>query len=137
MPIPYTLLSVSGIFIPDYAIRGATVRLSIVDQAKHLADDCNGETHDLSLEMFRKRTVEVSCQDLEAPYLDDIWPGTPVTLTLIPKMGIGDDPNGPGPGMRVLDCLVVDWTADREEWEARTDWTIEFVERVSSWVAYE
>ena len=72
---PYTLLAIDAIDFSDYAVRGITMTLTPIDQAKNLTRDCRGALADISVAQFRQFKVTITCTDHEAPVLSGIWPG--------------------------------------------------------------
>jgi hypothetical protein len=109
---PYTLLAIDAIDFSDYAVRGITMTLEPIDQAKALARDCRGDLADISLAQFRQYKVSISCTDHEAPVLTGIWPGQDVTITCIPGLGAA---NGAGDVLTIL-AKVTTWNTSRAEW---------------------
>ena len=72
----------------QYAVRGITMTLEPIDQAKNVARDCRGVLADISLAQFRQYKVSITCTDHEAPELTGIWPGQDITITCIPGIGV-------------------------------------------------
>lgn len=126
MPLPPTsLLSITGITIPENAIRGCTVDLSPIPQATSLRRDINANYIDTSAEQFRKYQVTITCTDHEAPELTGVWPGHAVTVTLIPFVGVHDDSDSDDDATLTLSCKVKGWRTTRDEYEAETGWVLE------------
>lgn len=75
-----TLLTISGIGIPDYSMRGASQTLEPIDSALNMRRTVNGNLKDISFDGFRKYKSSISCNDQRVPALDGVWPG--VTLTI-------------------------------------------------------
>ena len=109
---PYTLLAIDGIDFSQYAVRGITMTLEPIDQAKSLARDCRGQLVDISLEMFRQYKVTITCTDHEVPELTDVWPGHDITITCIPGLGAT---NTTGDVLIIL-AKVTAWNTSRDEW---------------------
>jgi hypothetical protein len=122
----YTLLAIDGIDFSQYAVRGITMTLAPIDQAKALARDCRGELADISLAQFRQYKVSITCTDHEAPELTDAWPGTDITITCIPGLGAS---NTTGDVLTIL-AKVTAWNTSRDEWAAEVAWTLEAQQRV-------
>jgi hypothetical protein len=122
MTVAYTLLAIDGIDFSQYAIRGITMTLAPIDQAKNVARDCRGALADISLAQFRQHKVTITCTDHEAPELTDVWPGQDITITCIPGLG------GPGDVLTIL-AKVVSWNTSRAEWEAHVAWQLEAEQR--------
>ncbi len=120
-----TLLSITGITIPDYAIRGLTLDLQLVTASDGLRRSINGELLDLTAAQFRKYSATLSCEDQDVPTLTDIWQGQIVTVTCIPGVGPVNDASG---GTLTLNMMVSNWTTSRAEWDSLTNWTIELLE---------
>jgi hypothetical protein len=118
---PYTLLSIDAIDFSDYAVRGITMTLEPIDQAKNLARDCRGELADISIAQFRMYKVTITCTDHEAPELTGIWPGQDVTITCIPGIGVGNP--------LVILAKVTTWNTSRDEWASEVAWQLEAEQR--------
>ena len=108
---PYTLLSIDAIDFSDYSVRGITMTLTPIDQAKALARDCRGALADISVAQFRQYKITISCTDHEAPVLTDIWPGQDITINCIPGLGAA---NSAGDVMIIL-AKVTSWNTSRDE----------------------
>lgn len=122
----YTLLSIDGVDFSDYAVRGVTMTLAPIDQAKNLKRDCRGELADISVAQFRQFKVSITCTDHEAPELTDVWPGQDVTIVCIPGLGAA---NTTGDVLTIL-AKVTAWNTSRDEWAAEVAWTLEAEQRV-------
>jgi hypothetical protein len=116
---PPTLLSLVGIDLGDYSARGLTLELQPIQSNSGLRRTVNGGLLDLTAPQFRKYSASISCEDVDAPVLTDIWQGMPVSITLIPETGIG---------VVTLSMLVDSWTTSAQEWEHLTSWTINLLE---------
>jgi len=118
---PYTLLAIDGIDFSDYAVRGITMTLEPIDQAKNLARDCRGALVDISVSQFRMFKVSITCTDHEAPNLINIWPGSDITITCILELGLGD--------ALVILAKVTSWDTSRDEWGSEVAWKLEAEQR--------
>ena len=123
---PYTLLTIDDIDFSSYAVRGITMTLAPIDQAKALARDCRGVLADISVEQFRQFKVSITCTDHEAPVLTDVWPGQNVTITCIPGLGVS---NTTGEDVLTILAKVIAWNTSRDEWAAEVAWTLEAEQR--------
>jgi hypothetical protein len=121
----YTLLSIDGIDFSQFAVRGITMTLAPIDQAKNVARDCRGALADISVEQFRQHKISISCTDHEAPELTDVWPGMDITITCIPGLGAA---NTTGDVLTIL-AKVTSWNTSRDEWAAEVAWTLEAEQR--------
>lgn len=81
-----TLLSLSGIGVPAYSVRGLSQTLEPIDAAIQLKRTVNGALVDLSYEPFRKYKSTLSCQDQEPPAVDGVWPGQVVTVECVAEL---------------------------------------------------
>jgi len=120
---PYTLIAIDAIDFTDYAVRGITMTMTPIDQAKNLARDCLGNLVDISVAQFQQFKVSITCTDNDAPELDGIWPGQDITITCLPRM------NGTSDTPLVLDCKVTSWNTSRDEWGAEIAWQLEAEQR--------
>ena len=121
----YTLLSIDEIDYSSWSVRGITMTLTPIDQAKNLARDCRGALADISVAQFRQYKVSISCTDHEAPVLTDIWPGQDITITCIPGLGAA---NSAGDVLIIL-AKVTSWNTSRDEWAAEVAWQLEAEQR--------
>jgi hypothetical protein len=124
----YTLLAIDGVDFSQYAVRGITMTLTPIDQAKNVARDCRGQLTDISVAQFRQYKIAISCTDHEAPELTDVWPGMDVTITCIPGLGAA---NGAGDVLTIL-AKVTAWNTSRDEWAAEVAWSLEAEQRAIS-----
>jgi hypothetical protein len=113
--------------LSQFAVRGITMTLAPIDQAKNVARDCRGELADISLAQFKQHKVSITCTDHEAPELTDVWPGQDVTITCIPGLGAA---NGPGDVLTIL-AKITSWNTSRAEWQAQVAWQLEAEQRTS------
>jgi hypothetical protein len=123
----YTLLAIDGVDFSDYAVRGITMTLAPIDQAKNVARDCRGALADISVAQFRQHKVSITCTDHEAPSFTDIWPGQDITITCIPGLGVS---NTTGEDVLTILAKVTSWNTSRDEWAAEVAWTLEAEQRV-------
>jgi hypothetical protein len=123
-----TLLSIDGIDFLPWAVRGITMTLAPIDQAKNVARDCRGQLADISVAQFRQHKISITCTDHEAPAFTDVWPGTDITITCIPGLGAV---NGAGDVLTIL-AKVTSWNTSRDEWAAEVAWTLEAEQRAVS-----
>ena len=121
----YTLLAIDAIDFSQYAVRGITMTLEPIDQAKNVARDCRGALADISLAQFRQYKVSITCTDHEVPELTGIWPGQDITITCIPGMGASNSAGD----VLILLCKVTTWNTSRDEWAAEIAWQLEAEQR--------
>ena len=75
-----TLLTISGLGEFQYQARGLTQTLEVIKEAAQQKRTVNGVLIDISNPVFRKYASKITCMDVDAPPLDNLWPGTPVTV---------------------------------------------------------
>jgi hypothetical protein len=120
----FTLLSIDGITIPDYAARRMVVTVTPEDNGS-MERDVNGILVDLTLTSFHKLHVSIAGSDKEAPTLNGIFRGSgPYVVTLIPNTGVSDSTDG----TLTLTMRVDTWNSAAQDWEATTDWRIDLIE---------
>lgn len=122
---PYTLLQIDAISFSDYAVRGITMTLEPIEQAKNVARDCRGDLADISVAQFRQFKITIVCTEHEAPELTDVWPGKDITITCIPGLGAA---NTTGDVLIIL-AKVTKWNTSRDEWAAEVAWQLEAEQR--------
>jgi hypothetical protein len=121
----YTLLAIDDIDFSQYAVRGITMTLEPIDQAKNVARDCRGQLADISVAQFRQYKVSISCTDHEAPELTGIWPGQDITITCIPGLGVANMTDD----VLIILAKVTNWNTSRDEWGAEVSWQLEAEQR--------
>ena len=137
-----TLLELSAMGIPLYSGRGLTETLTPIEESKDLARDINGDLIDLSVAQFQKYQSKITCRDVQAPAIDGIWPGQPVTVSCVPELSF---PNGGTPSRAIVDgslrvagdftfyrprlqMRVVEVTTSMDEWAADIQWELDLEE---------
>lgn len=110
-----TLLSVDGINFPAASTRGMTVAIGW-DENGELARACDGTLHDLTVVAHRKRVLTLGCSDVRAPEMPDNWRGHLVDVTVIEHVT--------GAASFEMEMMVADYTTSRDEFRARTDWSM-------------
>lgn len=120
-----TVLEMTGIDIPDDAIRGlrATLRPIVSGSLEY---DVNGNLVDMTLPTHRKYSLSLECTDFDAPELTGVYRGHEVTVKILPGHGVveGTD-NEP----ITLQMMVDDWETGVEELEADTAWTMSLLQK--------
>jgi hypothetical protein len=120
---PYTLIAIDTIDFTDYAVRGITMTLTPIDQAKNLARDCLGNLIDISVSQFQQFKISITCTDNDAPELTNVWPGQDIAITCLPRM------NNTSDTPLVIDAKVTSWNTSRDEWNAEIAWQLEAEQR--------
>jgi len=139
-----TLLVISGPGLPTYAARGLSQTLDPIDAAGAIARTVNGGLIDLSPVQMRKYKSTISCADQEAPALDGVWPGMPVTVDCVSELGYltaGGSPqrtvvsgSSRTAGLWTyfrpqLDMMVISYSTNTDEWGAAVGWSLELEEQ--------
>lgn len=140
---PETLLVISGNGIADYSARGLTQTLEPIEASAVLARTVNGALIDLSPVQMRKYKSSISCTDVETPALDGIWPGMALTVECVTELGyltasgtptrdvVPGSPRAAGAWTYyrpILDMRVAAYSVSRDEYGARTEWTLDLEE---------
>jgi hypothetical protein len=143
MPQPLTLLVISGPGMPTYAARGLTQTLDPINAAGSLARTVNGALINLSPSQMQKYASTISCEDVDTPALDGVWPGAFVTVDCVPELGYlttGGSPErtvvtgssrtaGAWTWYRPrLEMRVISYKVSTNEYGAQTSWTLDLEE---------
>src|ERR1019366_9958425 len=75
-----TLLYITGFGEMLYQARGLTQTLAVISEAKDQERSITGKLIDLSNPAFRKYSTKLTCTDINAPPLDNVWPGMTVLI---------------------------------------------------------
>jgi hypothetical protein len=139
-----TLLVITGLGGFQYQARGLTQTLTPINEASDNVRSVNGTMVDLSNPIFRKYTSKITCTDVDAPPLDNLWPGMAVTVSC--AVSLCYQTGRPGSPAReqvsgssytqgsftfyrpVLYMMVKNVSQQFEEWKAENGWTIELEE---------
>lgn len=140
-PNAFTLLRMVGIGVPPYSARGVSQTLAHIEAAANLKRTANGKLVDISFSGFRKYKTSITCSDQRPPNLDGKWPGKIVTIDCVAELSFTPDEGETAqrvavPGsLRVegahtvyrprLECRVISFTQNADEWAAGVQWTIE------------
>lgn len=139
-------LTLSGMGVPPYSIRGVTQSVEIIDSATHVRRTVNGTLLNLGDEAFQKYASEISCEDVDVPAIDGIMPGMIVDVGCIfelcyqgalPLAGNNTRPavadsareaNGFVFYRPVLTMMVLGVSMEHDEWGRVTSWQISLEE---------
>ena len=138
-----TLLVISGLkFL--YSARGLTQTLDVISQTKQQARTINGQLIDVSNPAFRKYLSKITCTDVDAPPIDNLWPGMEVTVQCALELCYeSGNPGSPArtavsgstytkDGMTfyrpLLTMMVTNVTHTLDEWKRDNGWSIELEE---------
>lgn len=132
-----SVLVITGIGLPTWAVRGATQTLTPIAAAANMRRTVNGDLVDLSDEVFRKYASTITCTDQAAPSLDGIWPGALVTVDCIAELSYAAGPaqrDAVAGSVRVdggttfyrpsLEMMVTGYQVDHDEYNAAVGWTL-------------
>ena len=147
MPVPQ-LLALSGIGVPPFSVRGATMTLEPIPQAAQLRRTINGALVDVSQPRFRKYLATIRGDDQQAPACDGVWPGRGTEVQCLAELSVAGTveepteetteppfgrPHVPGSVKHesgftfyrlLLTMRVTHFSIDRDEWGAATSWTL-------------
>ena len=136
-----TLLSISAMGTMLYQARGLTQSLQVIPGAMHTERTINGTLIDVSAPQFRKYVTRITASDVDAPPLDNVWPGMTVTIHCACSLAYATGNTG-SPARAdvsgssyvqgaftfyrpVLVCLVKSVEQHFDEWKASNGWTLE------------
>lgn len=75
-----TLLTISGLGGFLYQARGLSQTLDVIPEMIQQERTVNAELVDFSNPAFRKYETTITCTDIDAPPIDNLWPGMQVTV---------------------------------------------------------
>jgi hypothetical protein len=137
-----TLLTITGLVTP-YSARGLDQVLEPIPQASAMRRTVNGALVDLSVPQMRKYRSTITCNDMNAPAIDDVWPGQQVTVDCVAELayvtsgGSADRTVVPGSSRTSgdftfyrprLTMRVRSFQTTTDEWGAAVGWTLELEE---------
>lgn len=139
-----TLLVISGLNLPPYAVRGITQTLTPIQGQAQLRRTINGVLDDLSPSQFRKYASTITCTDQQTPALDGIWEGLFVTVDCVAELAYRTaDSDIDMPGREVvasreegdytfyrprLNMRVTRWQVTTDEYGAEVGWQLDLEE---------
>lgn len=141
-----TLLFISGLGGFQYQARGLKQTLSPIKQSQQTVRTVNGHLIDISNPIFRKYSTKISCDDVDAPPLDNLWPGMEVTVEcaaelsyLVGNPGSPFKPEVSGSSYQpvgspfifyrpVLIMRVLSISHSLDEWKHENSWEVELEE---------
>lgn len=141
-----TLLTISGQGMAPYSARGLTQVLEHIDQATNQKRTVNGALKNIAFDGFKKYKSTISCNDLEAPALDGVWPGQLITIGCSAELAyLTADTSVTHPGREivadssrvegdytyyrpVLNCMVVSFTGSHVEWDGTVSYSLQVEE---------
>lgn len=139
-----TLLEITGVDFSPYSSREMTATLSVEDGASDIVRTINGRAVDFAegFDQFDKYLVTIKGKDMVPPAFDGLWPGDPITVNGISELSYKTA--GGTPARTVfrtrnnsnftfyapsLDCLVVSWQTETDEYGATVSWTLQAIEK--------
>lgn len=139
-----TVLDLGALFaLSDYASRGITQSLDVIEAATSLRRTVNGELVAISAPQFRKYRSTITCTDQVPPAFDALWPGQSLTVKCAAELSYV---TAGGSAARTvvsgssrtegaftyyrpqLTMRVVRITQATNEWSASVPWTLELEE---------
>lgn len=139
-----TLLTISVFGSLQYQARGLTQTLEPIKESMQLQRTVNGTLVDISNPIFRKYASHISCSDVDAPPIDNLWVGMEVTVgcavSLSYQTGNSGSPYKPEVSgssyiqgsftfyRPLLDMRIMSISQSFDEWKCATSWNIELEE---------
>jgi hypothetical protein len=139
-----TLLTITGLGGFQYQARGLTQTLSVLPQLKQQLRTINGTLIDVSNPAFRKYASKVTCTDVDAPPMDNLWPGMIVTVDCAASLcfetgnpGSPYKPESSGSSYANghytfyrprLEMMVMDVQQTFDEWKCANGWELDLEE---------
>jgi hypothetical protein len=84
--MPETVLTITGFGLTPYSARGIQQTLEPIPQSSNLRRTVNGALVDVSAPEFRKYRSVISCDDMNVPAIDGVWPGQQVTVDCVAEL---------------------------------------------------
>lgn len=140
---PSTLLTITGNGIAPFSARGLTQVLDHIDQASNTKRTVNGALKNIGFDGFKKLKTTITCNDVEAPAFDGVWPGDTITVHCSAEQSyltslaganhpahavVADSSRVEGDYTYyrpVLDMMVVNFTASHDEWGGMVSWSLQ------------
>lgn len=139
-----TLLTISGLGGFQYQARGLSQTLVPIPQLKQQLRTINGNLRDVSNPAFRKYASKITCTDVDAPPLDNLWPGMTVIVQCAASLSFltGNSGSPYKPVVEgseytyghftfyrpVLEMMVMDHNHTFDEWKADNGWELDLEE---------
>jgi hypothetical protein len=137
-----TLLTISGQGGFQYQARGLTQRFYIIKEAIQIRRTINGVAVDVSNPAFRLYGTRITCTDVDAPPLDNLFPGAIIEIGCAAELCyLTGNPGSPGREAvsgsvyvqgnytfyrPVLTCMVIEPDPGAfEEWKAAYQWGLQ------------
>jgi len=138
MTIESTLIVITPFGMPPYSARGLTQSLDPITASQQVRLTVNGDLADISAFQFQKYSSVITCQDMDAPALDGIWPGQLVQIDCAVELSYltGGAPAKnvvPGSSREAdgytfyrprLTMRVVAYNNSKDEWAASHQWSL-------------
>lgn len=136
-----TLLEILSFGTMLYQARGLTQSLQVIPGASHMERTINGTLIDVSAPQFRKYVTRINASDVDAPPLDNVWPGMTITIhcaasLCYPTGNSGSPARAEVSGSSwtqgsmtfyrpIIVALVKSVEQHFDEWKASNGWTLE------------
>lgn len=138
-----TLVTISGLQF-QYSARGLTQTLEVIPESKQQARTVNAVLVDVSNPAFRKYLSKITCTDVDAPPLDNLWPGMQVAVQCAVELSyVTGNPGSPFKPVvsgsqytnghlhfyrPELVMMVVDVKRTLDEWKRDNGWELDLEE---------
>jgi len=129
--------------LSDYATRGLTQTLEVIEAATSLRRTVNGALVNIAASQFRKYRSVISCADQVPPAFDGLWPGQQLTVKCVAELSYKTSGGSPSRSVVTgssrtegswtyyrpeLTMRVVRLTTNVNEWGAVVGWSLELEE---------
>jgi hypothetical protein len=139
-----TLLVFTPNVLPPYASRSLHQALTVIAASKNFRRTVNGTLVSLAPSQFHKYASTITCDDMDSPGLDGVFPGAVFTvdcaeeLSYLTQGGTPDRPVVPGSSRTdgiftfyrpVLTMEVIDFKLTLDEWQRVVGWQMDLEEQ--------
>lgn len=139
-----TLLVTSPNILPPYATRGLHQTITPIAASKNFRRTVNGVLKNLAPSQFRKFVSTITCDEMDSPGLDGVFPGLVLTINCAAELAFltqGGSPVRPvvAGSLRtdgaftfyrpVLTMEVTDYRLSLNEWERVVGWQLDLEEQ--------
>jgi hypothetical protein len=93
---PLTTLQLIGAGVPPYSARDVQQTIEPIDQGMRYRRTLNGKFVPVSADGFRRYRTTLSCEDMDAPALGDIFAGIAVEMWCVHELAIEGDVGSAG-----------------------------------------
>lgn len=141
--MPDTLFTLTGLGLPPYAARGLREKIEPIAESSKPRRTVNAALKNTAASQMEKYRIVVTCEDFETPSLNGLYPGRLVTVGLTTEFSFltatesaarpivtgSTRTDGAFTFYRpLLNCMVISFNSDFQEYEARYSWELDLEE---------